>query len=120
MRYLPQYVSFDYGRFVDGKELTAMTCEPDIEYKTKKDLGGSKLSVVITKDKTAYAPNKDGSPVGNNLFEKFNVRCAKRVTIPAGSVVELVNAVAIVFGDFRNQLSVRCDDVKVISGSQKG
>jgi len=41
------------------------------------------------------------------------------LNIPIGAVVELVNPVGTVYGEFRNQLSITVDDIKVV-GAAKG
>lgn len=77
---------------------------------------GTKLSVVIISDKTEYRRTEGDN--SNNRFEKINVKVSKRVNVAENSYISLVNPTATVYGDYRNQLSVRCDDVKIITTKQ--
>lgn len=40
--------------------------------------------------------------------------------LPIGSVVRIVNPVATVYGEYRNQLSVKADDVVAINTQAQG
>lgn len=51
----------------------------------------------------------------SNLILQSTVKIpGKTLNIAPGTVVELVNPVGTVYGDYRNQLSIRAEDVKVI------
>ena len=65
-----------------------------------------------------YPSGKDGTGEYSNLFEKFTVKVFKDINVPVGATVELVNPVGTVYGEFRNQLSVRADDVRIVGGGQ--
>ena len=54
--------------------------------------------------------NKDGV-VANNLYEKLALKVEKKPAVSVGDCVMPVNPICTVYGDYRNQLSVRCDDV---------
>lgn len=101
---------FDSNAFFRDKHLVQMA-----EAKTWKDydtdeVKGVKVEVVILEDKTPY-PTKNGETV-TNRFEKFTVKVRKNaVSTGVNDAVELVNPVCTVYGDFRNQLSVTCDDI---------
>lgn len=118
MKCLYQFENFDMDRFLSGKELTVTACGPWLDYDTKAQLG-TKIETVITRDKTPYTPGKNG--IATNLYEKMTVKVAKEVSVPISSQIELINATANVYGDYRNQLSVKAEDVKVIgSAAQQG
>lgn len=82
------------------------------EYKTEKHLG-VKIEVVITKDATEYT-QKEGEKV-SNLYEKLIFKCHKEIKVPLNAMIEPINPVATVYGDFRNQLSIVVDDIRVIT-----
>ena len=113
MKGLGSFVSFDWARFSNGKTFQAVGCGPWVDFESKAKLG-SKVEVVITKDDTAY-PAKDGKVI-SNIFERLQFKVAKDIAIPVGAIVEPVDAVATVYGDFRNKLSVKVADVRVVGG----
>lgn len=115
MKHLSQFQTFDLARFLTGKVLTVTAVSPWVDFKSKATLG-TKVETVITKDGTAYEAGKDGAVV-TNLFEKVAIKLPKDIStinIPIGAVVEVIGGVGSVYGDFRNQLSVKADDVKVV------
>lgn len=86
------------------------------DYDTKAMLG-TKVETVITVDNTPYRPGADGT-VQTNLFEKITFKIAKNdVAVQVGDFVEPVNAVATIYGDFQNQISVKADDVIVVKSA---
>lgn len=110
---LSQFLLFEMNRFQEGKKLMVLSCSPWVDYETKEKLG-QKTEVVIIEDKTPYKPAKDGS-VKSNLYEKMNVKTKKDISLPIGSIVELIGAKGEVYGDYRNQLSVTAEDIRVVS-----
>ena len=116
---LAQYLRFDCAAFLKDKVLSVTTCGPLQDYETKQ-VTGTKVVVVVTKDETPYKPKADGTVV-SNLYEKITVKLPGKMglTVPVGSVVELINATGTVYGEYRNQLSITADDIKVI-GAAKG
>lgn len=118
MKGLYLFQKFDLPAFLQGKTLTVTDCHPWKDRDTQQELGTA-LDTAITKDETAYPPTKDGRMV-TNLFEKFSIKVPKVISVPVGSVVEIVNGTATVYGDFRNQLSVRAEDVKVVQAPAPG
>lgn len=113
MKNLYQFQQFDLGAFLIGKELMVTGCGLWKDHDTGAELG-TKVDVAITKDDTTYFPSKDGH-IQTNLYEKLSVKLSKfNFTVPVGSIVTIVNGTATVYGDYRNQLSVRAEDVKVI------
>ena len=121
MKNLYQFQKFLLPEFLNGKELTVTGCHPWKDYDTEQILGTA-VDIAITKDETLYQPSKDGS-VQTNLFEKFTVKLQKfNFSVPAGTVVTIVNGTANVYGERRNQLSVKAEDVKIVQapGGKEG
>lgn len=114
MKNLNPFVRFALNEFLEGKDLTVVTCGPWLDFGTGA-VKGTKVEVAITRDDTPYPPTKDGSPAATNLYEKIAIKVAKDITIPVGSIVTIINGTGNVYGDFRNQLSIRAEDVKVIT-----
>ena len=112
MKVLIAFLRFMLDEFLRGKELTVTGCGPWVDFDTHEEKG-TKVEVAITKDATVYPPTKDGRVV-TNLFEKFSIKVPKVISVPVGSVVEIVNGTATVYGEYRNQLSVKAEDIKVI------
>jgi len=117
MKYLGQFQKFDSESFFKEKVLIANGCSQWVDSDTKQVLG-TKISTVIVKDDTEYN-QKDGE-AASNLFEKFNVKVPKTVSVPVGARIELVNPVGTIWGDYRNQLSVTADDIKILNAPSKG
>lgn len=119
MKALMQFLHFDCAKFFGRKTLSVVLCGPLSDYNTKEIIG-SKVTVAITRDETEYKAKADGT-VPSNLFEKLVVKVpGKSLSLAAGSVVELVNPTAVVYGDYRNQLSVTAEDVKTIAPATTG
>lgn len=59
------------------------------------------------------APGKDGA-VGSNVYEKVSVKVKypHTVSVTPGDEVTLINAVATVYGDYQNQLSITAEGVE--------
>ena len=112
LKKLNQFLQFDYPRFSDGKICQVVGVSEWVDYDTKKHIG-TKIEVVIVEDKTRYT-YKDGEVVSNR-FEKLVYKVKKDVKVPIDARVEPVNPVATVYGDFRNQLSIVEDDIRIIS-----
>ena len=111
MKKLNTFVRFACEEFLNGKTLQVVSIKPWMDYETKKVLGTA-LESAIVEDHTDYhlKPGEQAT----NLYEKINIKVAKAgIQIPIGSKIELVNPTGTVYGDFRNQLSIRCDDVRV-------
>ncbi len=112
MKKLGQFLHFDCVAFFLGKLLQVVSCGPLVDYETKAKIG-TKVGVVITADETEYQV-RDGEAV-SNIFEKFNVKVpGKELTLAPGTVVSLVNPRGVVYGEFRNNLSVTADDVQPV------
>lgn len=111
MKHLSQF--FDTEAFFAGKELTVTGKKEYQDYDTKKHLG-TIVEVVITKDDTPYR-QKDGEHV-TNLLEKLSLKVNKDIVdVPMGAQAIPVNPICSVYGDYRDKLSIVCEDIKFIT-----
>ena len=78
---------------------------------------GEKVDVVILTDETEYKA-KPGEIV-TNRFEKLTVKIPKTLDVPINVMVEMVNPKASIYGEYRNQLSVVADDIRIVQTSNK-
>lgn len=115
MNGLLPYLVFDCAAFLSGKVLSVTLCGPLQDYNTKQ-VTGTKVTTVIIEDNTPYKPKANGTKV-TNLYEKITVKLPGKMNldIPVGSVVELVNPVGTVYGEYRNRLSITAEDIKIVS-----
>ena len=112
MKRLNTFLKFDCADFLNGKVLQATGTRPTRDYETKQ-ITGTTVETVIIKDDTDYHLKTDEQV--SNLYERINIKVKKmNYQVPVGAIIELVNPVGTVYGDYRNQLSIRCDDVRVI------
>lgn len=113
MKKLNQFVKFLFDDFSKGKVYRVIGVRPWIDYNTK-ELMGTKVEVVIAEDNTAY-DTQNGETI-TNQYEKLTFKISKKdINIPMNARVIPVNPVAVVYGEYRNQLSVTADDIKVIT-----
>ena len=115
MKYLSQFLVFDWERFNQGKQYVATGVSEYTDYDTGNHLG-TKVDAVIISDKTPYK-QKDGS-TGNNRFEKICFKCSKDVNVPLDARIDPKGVVATVYGDYRNLLSIKCEDIVILDGSK--
>lgn len=112
MKKLNQFVKFLFEDFSRGKVYRVTGVRPWLDF-TTKELLGTKVEVIVAEDNTVY-DTKNGETV-TNLYEKLSFKIKKDVNIPVNARVIPVNPVAVVYGEYRNQLSVTADDIKVIT-----
>ena len=113
MQGLYGFMGFDLKSFLNGKVLQVVSCGPLTDYQTKEVIG-TRVGAVITEDNTVYRPTKSGAQV-SNLYERLNIKVrGKDLSSAPGNVVELVNAVGVVYGERNNQLSISAEDVRVV------
>ena len=115
MKKLSQFMRFDFEAFSKEKIYQVIGISEWRDYETKKHMG-TKLEVVITRDNTQYK-QKEGENVSNR-FEKLTFKICKDINVPMNTSVMPINAVATVYGDYRNQLSVTADDIHVFPVKQ--
>lgn len=116
MKKLTQFMHFDFEAFSKGKIYQTVGISEWVDYSTKEHMG-TKVEVVIVKDDTQYK-QKEGETVSNR-FEKLTFKISKDVKVPVGAYVRPVNAVATVYGEYRNQLSVTADDIQVLTPNKQ-
>ena len=116
MKGLNQFLSFNWDAFAEGKTFIVTAVNEHVDYNTKEHLG-SKVDCVIASDKTSYK-FKDGEQF-TNRFEKISFKVSKDVNIPIETRVMPINAVATIYGEYRNQLSVKCDDIQAVMLKEK-
>lgn len=120
MKKLGQFTDFDFEAFAAGKsfQVTGIKQWLDFEGKNKPPLGTA-VEVAIVEDNTVYFGK--GDEVDNtvtNLFEKFSIKIADvapaMLGIKVGDIVEPIGATASVYGDFRDKLSVKAENIRVV------
>lgn len=113
MKFLNQFNHFDINAFLEGKRI--ITTGRFFEW-TDHDTGkhlGTVIEGVIFTDNTVYE-QKEGTHLSNR-FEKLLFKVKRDITtVPIDAVITLVNPVANIYGDYRNNLSIKCDDVKLL------
>lgn len=114
MNNLNQFMSFDTEAFFNAKKLQYVDQSNWVDHDSGTLLG-TRVELVIIEDGTEYKPRADGTPARTNRFEKVTVKVPGAVSLPVDAVVELVNPVGTVWGDYRNQLSVKADGVREIA-----
>lgn len=113
MKKINMFLKFDFDAFASGKQFVSTGTSPW----TNRDTGellGTKVEAVIYKDKTDYGVAKNGEKV-TNLFEKVTFKVPHEVSIPVGVEIIPIDAVATVYGEYRNQLSITAKDVQVVT-----
>ena len=114
MKKLNQFVTFDIDRFLADKSIQVVDIKQWEDFVRKGTILGTVVEVVILTDNTPY-DQKPGEKVSNR-YEKFKIKVSKRtVTVDVGDFVAPINPSATVYGDRRDQLSVRADDIVVVS-----
>lgn len=113
LKKLSQFMHFDIDRFLEDKAIQVTEVKPWEDFDHKGKVLGTVVEVVILEDKTVY-DTKDGEMVSNR-YEKFKIKVPQRsVAVVVGDFVAPVNPTATVFGEHRNQLSVKADNIVVI------
>lgn len=108
---------FDYQGFMREKRVRATSIKPWKDFETKKILG-TKVEGGITFDKTDYQ-----DPNVSNLYEKLVYKVNKpmeQIAVKVGDYFEGVNVQAKLYGEYQNQLSITCDDVRVVNPQTQG
>lgn len=114
MKKLSQFMDFNFEKFSKGKIYQVIGISEWVDYTTKAHMG-KKVECLITQDNTQYKL-KEGENVSNR-FEKLTFKIRKDVNVQMSANVMPVNAVATVFGDYREKLSVTADDIRVLQQS---
>lgn len=114
MKGLSQFQCFDWDAFAQGKAFVVVGVGAYQDFQTKENLG-TKLDCVIAIDKTVY-DFKNGTPFSNR-YEKISFKVKKDINIPLETRVVPKNVKATIYGEYRNMLSVTCEDVDIIPAS---
>ena len=110
MKKLHQFARFDWDAFAAEKVFSVTAVSPWVDFKDKTTVLGTAVEVAIVEDRTAY--NCKPGEVVTNQFGKLTFKVPlKSVSVTLGDLVEPVNPVATICGDFRDKLSVKADDV---------
>ena len=118
LKHVKDHEKYDLGGFIAKMQLMVTNISAWEDYATKARLG-TKVEVVIIKDDTPYQPGADGN-VQTNLYEKLVFKVRKNdVVVKVGDIVVPKGAGAVVYGDYRNQLSITADDVVKVHAEAK-
>lgn len=110
MKKLFQFTRFDWAAFAQGKTFQVTGIRPRYDSDDRQRIIGSTVEVVIIRDDTQYQC-KPGEVV-TNLFEKVAIKLPQtKVAVQLGDYVQPVNATATVYGEYRDKLSVKADDI---------
>lgn len=113
LKKLGQFSRFDIEWFLEKKKLVIIGYQDWKDYESQNMLG-TKIEVVITVDKTEYETN--GNEVVSNVYEKLVVKVPEKYKdIPLNVEVRLVNPKAVVYGDFRNMLSITAESIEIVN-----
>lgn len=111
LKAIAQFMDFD--RFTKDKELAVKETRPMRDANTGI-ITGTRVEVMIWKDQTEYAPNKDGS-IPSNLYNNFVVKVHKKdLGLEINDIVEFKGVIAKIYGEYNNELTVDAEDVVVI------
>lgn len=117
MKGLKQFLTFDWDNFGKDKQFLVVGTGDYVEYGTNNKLG-SKIDTVILKDNTNYI-YKDKDKPFTNLYEKLSFKVTKDVDVPLNSIIVPEGEIkATVWGDYSNNLSVVCSDIKIVESTK--
>lgn len=119
MKHLGDFNYFDWTGFAKDKKFQVVSVNPWKD--TNGRFQGTKVEVVIMEDHTKYVL-RQGETAVTNAFEKliFKVEGDQLLEVAVGSIVEALEVKATIYGDYRNNLSVKCKDVMTITGNGSG
>lgn len=117
MKGLKQFLNFDWQNFSKDKQFLVVGTGDYVEFGTNNKLG-SKIDTVIVKDTTNYSykdKEKDKDKPFTNLYEKLSFKVTKDIDVPLNSIIVPEGEIkATVWGDYSNNLSVICSDIKIV------
>lgn len=114
MRFLNQFSKFDWQEFAKDKEFIVNGISEYKDYNTGGHLG-TKVEVLIAKDDTVYKQPEGENQ--SNRYEKLILKVEKDINFPIGTAVIPKEVIASIFGEYRNQLSIKCTDVVMSESS---
>lgn len=117
MKYLSQFQVFDWENFSKGKSFKVVGVAPWRDYTTKGVIG-TDVKVVITRDNTSYKLREGDTTT--NLYERLSFKIRRTdLSVPTGANVQVVNPTCVIYGEYRNQLSVKADDIQILMPQKK-
>lgn len=109
MKGLTKFLVFSAPDFLRGKTLQFMQQSEWVDYDTEEVLG-YKYRLIILEDETDY-----GNYDIDNSGEKLDVKIrGNTIPIRKLELVQLVNPIGKVYGDYKNKLSIEADDIITI------
>ena len=117
MKALNQFNKFGWEQFSAGKQYAVTQVSDYSDFNTGEHLG-TKIEVVIVVDDTVYR-TRDGEAF-TNRFEKLVFKVNKDINLPLDAMVQPKGVTATIYGEYRNQLSIKCEDVVVIDPTATG
>lgn len=113
MKGLNAFRKFNWDGFSKDKTFTVKGVGNWTDFETKAVLG-TKIDVVITKDNTKYE-TKNGEQISNLYAElSFKVNKDMKNSITIGSNVVPVNPIVVVYGQYNEKLSIKCEDIQTL------
>lgn len=117
MQGLSQYERFAHKDFFEDKELTVASVSKWLDFTTKEPLGW-KTTCAITRDDTPYRPKANGDII-SNLYQMVTFKSTQKPDVKPGDVVVPDGDITCtIYGKFRENLSIKCTNLKVVN--QKG
>lgn len=111
LKKLRQFLVFDWEGFAKDKLFAATGCVPWLDFDTKEKLG-VKVTAVAVRDNTHYQQN-EGENV-SNLYQEFVFKVGREISIPSNAYITPIGVKATVYGNYMNQLSIKCEDIKIM------
>ena len=114
---LRQFLGFDINAFLKGKQMICASCDPWVDFDTK-DVLGTKVDALIVTDDTQYR-QKDGQPPVTNRYNRLTFKCSKKgLQVPLDAHIRPVDPIASIYGNFQNELSIKCSDIEIAQTQQ--
>lgn len=102
------FTTFNWNLFAKEKRFLSTSKSEWKNFNTGEHLG-TKVEAVIAADNTNYG-DQNGDTV-TNLYEKLTFKVRKDIDVPLNVEIVPKGVTAIVYGDYRNQLSCTAEDI---------
>lgn len=109
LKHLNQFVKFAWEDFARDKLFQACGQQP---WEENGKLVGTKVEAVIMRDQTAYT-RREGD-TRTNRFEKVTFKVAAQLPDLGENFISPVDVEAKVWGDYRNNLSIKAANITVL------
>lgn len=122
MKRLNDFMEFRLADFIRDKTLRVTGIKPWYEDKERTKQVGDSLEVACARDNTLHTNAKTGEQLrGINLYEKFTVKVPpEHSSVKIGDYIEIIDGKGTIYGDYRNNLSVRAKVIRVINPQSQG